>query len=65
MKYRGFYSLTLLSDQGNVAKSEQSADYEVDEFEHPGGRLRKIALAEMEKQHAVGFSINEYSEIVN
>ena len=63
MRYRGYYSLTLVSEQGEVAKADHMAEFEVDEFEHPGGRLRKIALDEMEKHSALGMSINEFSEI--
>ncbi len=63
MKYRGYYSLTLVTPDGEVAKTEQTAEFEVDEFEHPGGRLRRIALNEMLRQSAMGVCINEFSEV--
>ena len=63
MKYRGHYSLTQVSEEGEVGKTECVAEFEVDEFEHPGGRLRRIAYNEMEKLRALGVSINEFCEI--
>ncbi|TQV70150.1 hypothetical protein FKG94_21750 [Exilibacterium tricleocarpae] len=62
-KYRGHYSLTTVSEQGEVDKCSRSTEFEVDEFEHPGARLRRIAYAAMEKYNALGVSIGDFREV--
>lgn len=62
MKYWGTYSMLFADSEMDLSYKHFCVDFEVDEFTHPGARLRFLASEHMKREQAVGMAVHRIEE---